>query len=260
MSYGAFGSTTNIFSDGGVGGGSPVRSSTLVESVGNIMCFPFKDDLLDTTGNHVIDAGSFTLETQAPDAAPNNLYSYDQNSMLNVTTVSLANSLITANSRPHQIPHTEPVSFGFFFFTRAWPGSTPEFMSSGDFNYGLQRQVNNGWRFATSGIAAMGDQRNKVPAARWTHIVMTVTANRASGPTGTFYINGTAVWTGGVANAGTVSSTDNFSFAADHSDTTSRINGFMANVFVTDTLLDSATIKALSDECFGHASPYTPGI
>ena len=264
MSYGTFGTTSNTFADGAVGGVTPATRSSLVESVGNIMCFPFRDDLLDTTGNHTIDSGGFTLETQDPVSAPNNYYSYDPYNMLVVDQVASNNSRILASTQAHQIPHASPVSFGFFVMFRTWDTSTAKLLISGSAvnvsNYGIQRNPTLGWHFQGSALTTMGDQRNKTPTGRWTHIAMTVTANRSSGPTGTFYINGTAVWTGVVNNAAAVSSTDDFSFAADSSDITSQWNGFLANVFVTDTLLNAATIRALSDECHGHASPYTPGI
>lgn len=262
MSYGAFGAIKNTFADGAVGG-SNLRTHDTLLSVGNIMAFPFITDTLDATGNHTIDDGTPVLITQLPDASPNNPYSYDNQNMLHCRTTASAAPRVIASTQAHQIPHTEPVSFGFFIYARTWSGSTPQLMVSGpgsnQANYGIQRQASVGWRFQRSGgsVDTLGDQRNLTPTGRWFHLVMAVAGGRNTGSNAAaLYINGAEVWSGTVGACQTVSSTDNFSFTSDSGDSTSPWTGFMCNAFVTDTVVDAATARALSDESFGHASPY----
>jgi hypothetical protein len=264
MSYGAFGSTTNTFSDGAVGG-SPVRKQDVLESVGNIMTFPFKDDLLDVTGNHTIDSGTPLLVDQDPASNPSDHYTYDnQNMLLARTTVSTAPRIL-ASTQAHQIPLTEPVSFGFFLYMRS-VGTTGQFMVSGpggnESQYGLQRQSSAGWRFQGQGTTTMGDQRDITPPGRWLHVGFAVAGGDRStgGNASSFYINGIEVWTGNVGNSKVVNTTDDFSFQSDSDGAQAAWSGFMCNCFLTDTIVDAATFKALSDESFGHASPFAPVV
>ena len=245
---------------GGAGGigGTPERSSTVLESVGNIMAFPFKDDALDLTGNHVIDTNTPSLITVDPAAAPSNHYTYDGLPMLRSATTTGFAPRIVASTQAHQIPLSEPVTFGFFCYRRN-DAATPQFMCSGpgttSSNYGIQRQASAGWRSLGGGVTTMGDHRNMTPTGKWFHIVLAHSGSRSSSHAGAFYINGQEVWTGDLISSAPAA-TDDFGFTNQSTSDNSGFNGFMCNCFVTDTLLDAQTIKALSDESFGHASPY----
>jgi hypothetical protein len=104
----------------------------------------------------------------------------------------------------------------------------------------------------------MGVNFEETPGGRWFHVCLAIdSTSRGTGSNAAeFYLNGQPVWSGDVNASQTVNTTDVYSFACDQDETASDIDGFMANVFVTDTVLDRATIRALSDESFGHASPY----
>jgi len=253
---------------GGAGGigAVPTRASTVLESIGNILAFPFKDDALDKSGNgQVIGAGTASLITQDPAANPDDHYTYDAQPMLRCTATVGFVPIITADSQAHQVPLSEPLSFGFFYYVRSATG-TPEFMYSGPSaggntcNYGVQRQASVGWRsLGGGGVTAMGDHRDITPFGRWSHIVVVHSGSRSSSHAGAFYVNGVEVWNGNLVSSAPLSTHD-FSFNDTANATNSDFEGFMCNAFVTDTLLDAATIKALSDESFGHGSPYAPSI
>ena len=264
MSYGAFGSTINTFADGAVGGGAPVTRSTVVESIGNILCFPFKDDLLDTSGNHTIDYGTSALGT-VYGAGSTGSYTYDGNNMLLLDNVAASAPRIIASTQAHQVPHDKPLSFGCFMMGTSY-FLTVQLMNSGPgsnrANYGLQMQSSAGWRYVGFATTDLGHHRDLTTTGRWFHIAMVVdsTARGTGSNPAEFYINGQPVWTGDVGSSQTVLSTDNFAFACEADETVPDWDGFMSNAFVTDTVLDRATIKALSDESFGHASPYVPTV
>lgn len=249
---------------GGVGGAIPVASSAVVEEVGNILCFPFKNDLLDTTGNHVIDYGSSVLGTSYGTGLSAS-HSYDGENMLILDNVATSAPRVDASSKPHQIPHTKPVSLGCFMMGTSY-FLTIQMMRSGaganNGNYGLQLHSSVGWRFSAASDTALGDNRDLTPTARWFHVAMVVasTSRGTGGNAAEFYINGQPVWDGTVGSAMTVNTTDNFSFSCDATETSPDWDGFMANAFVSDNVLDRDTIRALSDECFGHASPYVPTV
>ena len=260
MSYGAFGSTVNTFSDGAVGG-NLTRKFSVLESVGNIMAFPFQANTTDLSGNHTIDDGTPTLTNTTAGQ-----YTYDGQNMLRINFAVGEAPRIIASTQAHQIPLTEPVTSGFFCMADSWGGGTPQLMVSGPGsnagNYGLQRQSSVGWRYQGDGATptSLGDHRDITGTNRWFHMVLAISGSRSTSSPGAFYINGTEVWSGNIVRGNNVSSTDNFSFGSDSDESTAGWQGFMSNVFVTDTLLDSATIKALSDEAFGHASPYAPPV
>jgi hypothetical protein len=218
----------------------------------NILCCPLFDDT-DLTGNHVFDDGTPTFAN-----VDSNHGCYDGGPALVASTTAGTGMRVIADSQAHQIPHTEPVTFGFLIYMRTISG-TPQLMNSGpganNSNYGIQRQASAGWRHQGSGVTTLGDHRTKTPAGRFYHVCLAIEANRSSSPAGAFYLNGQEAWTGTIGNAQAVSSTDDFAFTGDADETNSSWTGFMVNAFVTDTLLDPATIKNLSDEAFGHASP-----
>jgi hypothetical protein len=253
MGYGAFGPTDYNYTliNAGAIGSTPTPSIDVISEVGNILCFPFTQDLLDVTGNHTIDDGS-------PALISTEVYNYGAQGL--DVNYGVGNSpRILAASQAHQIPHTEPVTFGFFMMARTYiytlqlMGSGPGANSS---NYGIQLQSSAGWRFQGAGVTAMGDHREITPSGRFFHIALAISANRTSSPAAEFYINGHPLWTGTLVNANTVNANDNFSFLCDQDENASDLsNGFMSHCFVSDNLLDRATIRALSDEAFGHASP-----
>jgi len=218
----------------------------------NILCCPLFD-ATDLTGNHVFDYGTPTFGNNE-----SNHGSYDGGAALQASTTVGTPLRVTTDNQAHQIPHTEPVTFGALVYMRSASG-TPQLLCSGsgtnNSNYCLQRQASVGWRFQGVGVTAMGDHRDKTPNGRWYHVCLAIAANRASSPAAAFYLNGQEAWTGTLGAAQAVSTTDDFAFTTDALDTTSSFNGFMINAFVTDTLLDATTIKNLSDEAFGHASP-----
>jgi hypothetical protein len=249
---------------GGIGS-TPQRSSAVLESVANILAFPFSTDVLDKSGNgQVIDAGVPTLLSQDPGTAGANPYTYDGANMFHIDDVVGEAPRITAASQAHQVPRSEPITFGCFLYFKSLVG-TPQILVSSDAagsggNYGLQRQGSAGWRFEGASLTTLGDQRELTPIGRWFHIAMAVAGGRDTSSAGEFYINGNPVWGGTVAASDAPSSADEFGFGSHFGDTTANWVGFMCNVFVTDTLLDAATIKALSDESFGHGSPWSPSI
>lgn len=264
MGYGGWGADQYIFNAQGAIGGVPARQSTECESVGNILCFPFSADTLDKSGNHTIDDGNPKLVTQLPAANPNDHYTYDGNNMLEADQVATEAPRIIASTQAHQIPLTEPVTFGMFMYARTWGGGTPQLMVSGPgsnaSNYGMQRQGSVGWRYQgdAGNTTTLGDQRDLTPTGRWFHWTLAIAGSRNTASAAKFYINGTPVWSGNVTSGDPPLSTDNFSFISDSDESTGGWNGFVCNCFVTDTLLSDATIKALSDESFGHASPFAP--
>lgn len=266
MSYGAFGSTINTFAKGAIGG-VPQRESAVLEAVGNILAFPFSTDLLDKSGNgQVIDAGTTGLGNTYFKSATNCSHSYDGNNMLLLDQDGATSApRITAASQAHQVPHTSPVTFGGFMmgtnltYTLQLFGSGPGSNSS---NYCLQLQSSAGWRFQGNGVTNMGVNFEETPAGRWFHICLAIdSTSRGTGSNAAeFYLNGQPVWSGDVVASQPVNTTDVYSFSCDQDETDPDIQGFMANVFVTDTVLDRTTIRALSDESFGHASPYVSVI
>jgi len=257
MAYSGYGAESYIFNAAGAVGGDQSRRSTVLESVGNILACPFQDDILDKTGNHTYDTGTDTIITSA---SSDNLY--HGTGMLDVTG-GAGNALIcTATSAPHQIPLTEPVTIGCFL---QWTTlvSTPQILvstnaagSSG--NYGLQRQSSAGWRWQGSSLTTLGDHREITPIGRWFHVAIAVEGGRSTASAAEFYINGQAVWTGDVSASSAPASDDWFTPTLHYNDGASNWTGRLCNAFISDNLLDAATIKALSDEAFGHASPWAP--
>lgn len=222
--------------------------------IGNILCCPLSADLTDLTGNHVFDYGTPSFGT-----ADSTHGSYDGGTMMIVENSAALNPRIIADgAAAHQIPHTSPVTFGAFIYPRVYNGS-PAMLCSGNGgfgnNYGLYRQSTAGWQFLGNGQTSMGNHKTKTPIQRWFHVCMAVSANRTTSPAAAFYLNGREVWSGTV-NAEAVQTTDNFALTSDADDTSAAWEGLMCNAFVTDTLLSAATIKNLSDESFGHASPW----
>ncbi len=236
---------------GQIGDTVPTRGA-MDTDICNILCCPLFDDT-DLTGNHVFDDGTPTFAN-----IDSNHGCYDGGTALVASTSAGTGLRMIASSQPHQIPHTEPVTFGFLIYMRTISG-TPQLMCSGpganNSNYGIQRQASAGWRHQGSGVTTMGDHRSKTPAGRFYHVCLAIEAGRSSSPAGAFYLNGQEAWTGTIGNAQAVSSTDDFAFTGDADETNSSWTGFMVNAFITDTLLDAATIQNLSDEAFGHASP-----
>lgn len=218
----------------------------------NILCCPLFDDA-DLTGNHTFEEGTPTFATHNDFHA-----AYDGANMLQASATAGTGMRTLVDSQAHQIPHTEPVTFGFHIYMRTISG-TPQLMNSGaganNSNYGIQRQASAGWRFQGVGVTNLGDHRTKTPTGRWYHVCLAIAANRASSPAAAFYLNGQEAWTGTLGAADTVSTTDNFAFTGDSDESNSSWTGMMSNAFITDTLLDAATIKNLSDEAHGHASP-----
>jgi hypothetical protein len=265
MSYGAFGGYVSTFGKGAVGGTTPVRGSSVLESVGNIMAFPFKDDLLDKSGNHTIDYGTSVLGTSYGIGSTSGSYTYDGENMLLLDNVASSAPRVIASTQAHQIPHNKPVSFGCFvmgssyFFTLQTMNSGP---GGNRANYGLQLHTTAGWRYVGFATTDLGDFSELTTSGRWFHIAMVVdSTSRGTGSNpAEFYINGQPVWSGDVGNSQTVLSTNNFAFACEADETVPDWDGFISNAFVSDNVLDRATIKALSDESFGHASPYVPTI
>lgn len=223
--------------------------------IGNILCCPLDTDLRDLSGNHTFDYGT---------PAFSNFFgshgSYDGGVMMNVLNDSAKNARIIADgAAAFQIPHSSPVTFGAFIYATTF-NSVPQLMSSGTGtwtrNYGISRSSSAGWRFMGATITNMGDQRTLTPLLRWWHCCVVVQSGRTSSAAAAFYINGREVWTGNV-DAHVVSTADNFALASGSNSTNSDWEGHMCNAFVTDTVLDPAAIKNLSDESFGHASPWT---
>lgn len=218
----------------------------------NILCCPLFDPT-DLTGNHTFEEGTPTFAN-----VDSNHGSYDGGAALVASTTAGTGMRTLVDSQAHQIPHTEPVTFGFLIYMRTISG-TPQLMNSGaganNSNYGIQRQASTGWRHQGTGVTNLGDERTITPAGRFYHVCLSIDGNRTSSPAGAFYLNGQEAWTGVIGAADTVSTTDNFAFTGDSDETNSSWTGFMVNAFITDTLLDAATIQNLSDEAFGHASP-----
>ena len=245
---------TIIRSEGGAGGigGTVTRSADVLTSVGNILAFPFTNDTLDASGNHVIDSGT-------PNIVTTGTYTYGEG-MLECTAVNFQAPRIIAASQAHQIPHTSPVTFGFFMMGTVYHGTLQLMVSGGggnDGNYGIQRQGSAGWRFQGIGVTTMGDHRDITPTGRWYHICLAIdsTSRGTGGNAAEFYINGHPVWSGNVGAAQVVSTDHDFSFLCDADEQATDITGRFSHAFVTDTVPDRATIRALSDEAFGHASP-----
>lgn len=247
---------------GAVGEAGPVRASTLCESIGNIMSFPFNGDALDKSGNHTLDSGSTTLATIAPESAGYmQAYTYDGSSMLYCqTTVGTVPSIV-ADSQAHQIALASPVSFGFFFMRTADNGA-PFFMKSGPgstaSNYGVTLNSSLGWRFTGDGaLQSMGDHREHTPIGRWAHIGLTLEATRNgdAGSTGRFYINGQEAWTGALRCSAPVSTHD-FGLCTETDENDTNFHGWFCNAFLTDTVVTADDMRALSDEAFGHSSDY----
>lgn len=258
MSYGAFGNPLSTNAAGAIGGLQTVGFDVL-NSVGNILAFPFLTNTTDLTGNHTIDDGTPTLVTNiGGDPA------YGGGSRLRINSAVGEAPRILASSEEHQVPLTSPVTFGMFMMATSWGGSTPQLMVSGpganSSNYGMQRQSTVGWRYQGDGgtTTTLGDHRDITPTNRWFHwaLVIDSTSRSTGGNPSAFYINGQELWTGNTNSGETVSTTDNFSFGSDSDEATASWTGFISHCFVADSALDATTIKALSDEAFGHASPY----
>lgn len=235
--------------------GSDVSQSIdVISEVGNILCFPFTQDLLDVTGNHTIDDGTPYLTTA-------NSYNFQQQLGVNYG-VGLTPRILAA-SQAHQVPLSSPVTFGMFMMARSYTYSL-QLMGSGPganaSNYCLQLQSVAGWRYQGSGGSTtdLGDHRDITPPGRFFHLCLAIDSGSRStgGNAAEFYINGHPLWSGNVVAGNTVNVNDNFSFLCDQDENVSDLtNGVFSHCFVADSALDRATIRALSDEAFGHASP-----
>lgn len=244
---------------GGVGL-SPVRAD-ITPDIANILCCPFSTDRTDLTTNHTFNVGTSTL--------PANV-GYNNETMLR-TEEGGGDEIYTGSSEPeHAIGGTDPVTFGAFMRIGFW-NSTSQILTSsasgGDANYGLIRFTNGDWAFrgATGGGAGSAWQVmvNRDPedtaTYRWFHVAMRC---NAGANTGQFFWNGTKIWDGTFGTNGrhVATATDQFSLNESHpSGANPRFSAWWGNIFIADSELTDAEIKELSDQSFGHASPYTPG-
>ena len=157
----------------------PLARAHVTPDIANILCCPLHTDLTDLTGNHVFDYGSAAFANNW-----SGHYAYDGSPMMVVENTAALNPRITTDgAAPHQIPHTEPVTFGAFIFPQVYNGSAAILCSgNGGFgnNYGLYRQSTVGWEFLGNGQTVMGDHRTKTPVQRWFHVCMAVSANRTT--------------------------------------------------------------------------------
>lgn len=245
-----------------VGGvGLPPERIDVSPTIANILCCPFSTDRTDVAGNHTFNVGTSTL--------PANV-GYNNETMLR-TERGAGDKITTQASEPaHAIGGTDPVTFGAFMRIGFW-NSTSQILTSaatgGDANYGLIRFTNGDWGFrgATGGGAGAAWQVmvNRDPEddadGLWFHVAMRC---NAGANTGQFFWNGTKLWDGTLGTNGrhVATGTDRFMLnEASPSNDNAQFEAWWGNVFVTDTELTDAEIKRLSDECFGHASPYTSG-
>lgn len=259
MSYGAFGSLYNTFSDGAIG--SFPTPKDISPDVGNILACPFSTDRTDLTGNHTLNVGTSTL--------PANV-GYNNETML-YTTDGAGDKIGTQTSEPaHAIGGTDPVTFGAMMRIDAWV-STGQIMTSaasgGSANYGLIRFTNGNWAFrgASGGGegAAWKTMTNRSPediqGGLWFHVAMRC---NSGANTGQFFWNGTKVWTGTLGTNGrhTATASDRFNLNEANPDSDNpRFRAWWKNMFIADRELSDTEIRTLSDESFGHASPYTGG-
>jgi hypothetical protein len=232
---------------------APQRVS-VTPDIGNILCCPFGTNAIDLTGNHTVDDGTpvFSNVTQ-------NHYTYDSADMLEASTDAGTAPRVLADSQAHQIPLANPVTFGFFMRPSQYNGS-PYFMCSGAAtatgNYGIHRSTITGWHHTGTGFTALGDYEEITEAPRTFHVALAISGGRGAAPAAEFYLNGTPVWSGNLGASIAPLTTHNLGLTAASTANDSNWHGHFCNAFISDTLLDPATIKNLSDESFGHASPW----
>jgi len=248
----------SYFAPGAIGG-SPQRQD-ISPSVANILCMPFNGDYIDKTGNHTMAPRDSTM-------TPN--IGYNGESQVFIERGS-NDSLRTGAGEPaHAIGGTDPVTFGFFF-RPTYLASVQYFCcssrndGSGFCNYGLRRVGGDAGTWYFIGGAGIGASTTLVDPGyiddrgiHWLHVAFRCDSGAN---TGAFFINGTKLWEGAIAARKTAEASDLFNLNEVSSTTNNpQVEGYIGNLFVTDSALSDTNIKLLSDQSFGHASPYVAG-
>lgn len=237
-------------------GGNPGRQD-ISPSVANILCMPFNGDYIDKTGNHTMDPRA-TIMTSA--------IGYNREDQLFIDRGG-AQSLRTGASEPaHAIGGTNPVTFGFFFrptyYGSFFACCSSKNDSSGNCNYGLTRTGSGNagtWYFrgGTSTTLLVNPGTIDDLGVHWYHAAFRCNSGTN---TGAFFINGTKLWEGATVARKAAEASDLFNLNEYVSTTSNpQVEGYIGNVFVTDSALSDSNIKLLSDQSFGHASPYVVG-
>lgn len=244
-------------------GGSPSRLDAHID-ICDILCCPFTTDHTDLTGNHTLAVGNSFIETGAANL------SYNGENVLRTVDGGGATVRTNTSEPAHAIGGTDPVTFGFFFRPTFW-NSTSQFMTSaasgGNANYGLIRFTNGDWGFrGATGGGSGSAWRVMTPnrlrqdfqgVGHWFHVAFRCEDGVNEG---TWFWNGKQIWTGAYGTNGrhTATPADQLSFnEASPTSDNPRFEGYWNNAFVAGRALSDAEIKALSDESFGHASPFT---
>lgn len=242
--------------DGAIGG---TAESIDIDTVnGNILATPFSLDRTDLTGNHTIAAKTSVLTADSGYTGETTLETFED----------AGDGIRTGTSEPaHAIGGVSPVTFGAFMKVTSWQSNGQILTSSasgGSANYGLIRFTGGNWAFR--GAIGGGEGQawktmiglaTETQANVWFHIAMRCDSGTN---TGSFFLNGQRVWDGTFGTNGrhTALATDQFNFNESSSSVDNPgFTCFWRNVFINDTAMSDSAIRLISDQAWGHASPYT---
>jgi len=244
---------------GGTGSiGSVPVSTDITAADANILACPFSTDNTDVTGNHTFGAaGTFTAST-----------GYNGETTFNTSAANTSIDTIAGSGTAHDIAIASPVTFGGFFKLVGSPQAVNPYLISsavsggaGTHNYSLvliSGSLNLQAGTPTGTLTDFAWSPHEAPAAAvmanssgWYHIVCQLEAGRT---TARLFVDGkqfgadkTSIPAGALGG--------NLFINGINGVAAGELNAFNRNLFISDTLIDAATIRSLAERSYGHGLP-----